>query len=119
MQHVGNAHPGESKQRPGAQDLEAVAAQDDPAAVESIGDVSGREKEEQAGQEQRQPGVAEVEGTMGKGIYLPRHRNRLGLSSQDHGDAGELITPEVARSKGFQAAHRRLLREGSMHLQLG
>ncbi len=108
-----------SQQGPGAHDLEPVAAQDDLAAVESIGHMTGREKEQQTGKEQGQARVAQVEGTVGDRIYLPGYRDRLRLSSQDHGDAGKLITPEIARSKGLQAAPRRLLREGRRHLHSG
>jgi hypothetical protein len=99
--------------------LESVAAQDDLAAVEPVGYMSGREKEEQAGKEQGQSRVAQVERAVGEGIYLPGYRYRLRLRSQDHGYAGKLITPEIARSKGLQAAQGRLLREGRRHLFLG
>ena len=118
-QHAGYARPREGEQRAGANDLQAVANQDDPAAVEPVGRMPGRQKKEKSGKKQRQPRVAQVERAVGDGIHLPRHGDRLRLRAQNDRDAGKLVAPEITGSKRLQTAPRRLLREGRSHLVQG
>ncbi len=75
----------------------------------------GGQQEKQTGEKKRQPGVAEIERTMGDGIDLPGDRYRLRLRAKDRYGAGQLIQPEVARGKGFQTSSVRFCRRG-IHL---
>ena len=100
------AMEGDGEQAGGTEHLERVADQDDLTAVETIGDVSGREQKEQAGQEEGEAGIAKVEGTMGDGVDLPRDGDRLRFGPEDGHDASELVAAEVAGREGLETAPR-------------
>ena len=76
------------------------------APVEAIGHVARRQQENEPGQEERQPRVAQVDGAMGNGVHLPRHGDRLRLGAEDHRYARQLISPEITGGKCLKSAPR-------------
>ena len=98
------AGAGELEQSQGAGDLEAIADEDDLPAVKAVGDVAGREQEEQAGQKLGQAGVAQVERTVGDGVDLPGNGQRLRRRAQNGGHARQLEASKISGGKGLHAA---------------
>ena len=93
-------------QRARAEHLQRVTGQDHASAVESISHMACRKKKNQPRQKQRQPRVTQVDGAVRNRVHLPRHRDRLRFGAQDHGHARQLVSPEILRGKGLQAAAR-------------
>jgi len=75
-------------------------------AIEAVGHVPGRQHEEEAGKEERQAGVAQVQRAVGDGVDLPGHRHRLRLRAQDGRHARQLVPPEIPGGKCLHAAPR-------------
>ena len=94
-------------QRARAKYLQRVAGQDHAPAVEAVGHVTRGQQKKQPRQKQRQPRVAKVDGAVRNGVNLPRHRDRLRFSAQNHRHARQLISPEISGGKSLKAAARR------------
>ena len=69
------------------------------AAVEPVGHVARGQQEDQAGEEKREAGETEIQGSVGDGIDLPCHGHRLSLGAQDDRNSCQLISPEIAKAK--------------------
>jgi hypothetical protein len=69
---------------------------DDSAAVETVRDQTGQRREQQRGQEEREPDEAQVEGAVADRIDLPRDRDALDLIGDVEQDDGREIAAEGA-----------------------
>ncbi len=90
-----------------------VAGQNYAPAVEAIRHMARGQQKKQPRQKQRQPRVAKVNGAVRDGVDLPRHRDRLRFSAQNHGHSRKLVSPEIAGGKSLKAAAR--LWGGGLH----
>ena len=72
-----------------------VAANQDFAAIENVGDMTRQEEEHDAGEELRQADEAEVEGALGDFVDLPANGNGLHLRGEDDEEARHLKHQEA------------------------
>ncbi len=100
-------------QRAGTKNLQRVAGQNYAPAVEAVGHVTRGQQKKQPRQKQRQPRVAKINGAVRDGVDLPRHRDRLRFSAQNHGHSRKLVSPEITGGESLKAAAR--LWGGGLH----
>ena len=99
--------PCEEEKRDGAENLNAIADEDDLPSVEAVGNVAGGEDKEESGQKERQAGVAKVDGAVRDEVNLPGDGERLGFGSNDDHDARKLVASEIAGAEGGGAGSAR------------
>lgn len=92
---------GEPEKYAGADCLQAIAQQDDPAAIVAVGSVSGGEHEDKAGEEEREASQSEVECGVRDLVDLPGDGERLRLSANNRQESCALVETEITRTKGI------------------
>src|ERR1700719_4123492 len=110
--------PGEPEQSAGKHQLHGVADEDDVAAVVAVGDMAGGEEKQDAGQEEREPGVAKAERAMSDEIDLPGDGDGLRFRSDDDEETGYLIAQKVSGLECGGAARRALVAQMLRHVVL-
>src|SRR5579883_3268115 len=68
-------------------------------AIETVRDVAGEKKQDNAGKELRQPGQAQVERPVRNVVNLPADGNRLHLGAKDDAKSRNLVEAESGELK--------------------
>ena len=91
----------EQQERARRAQLQRVAGEDDAAPIVEVRDVTGGQREEDAGEKKRETGIAERKCRVGELVDLPGDADGLGLGAHDAQEAGGGIEAEIAVLPGY------------------
>jgi hypothetical protein len=104
--HVARTRQGQRQQQQRRDHLADVASGQDEAAIDAIGDLAGRQREQRHRQEHRQPDIAERQRIAGDVVDLPAHGHGLHVHAQPREETAAEEQAQVA--DGEDVGGRRL-----------